>query len=244
MPELPIDIVALIIDSIDDGPTLLNCLVLSHSLWHYAERALYRTVSFVVRSRFPEGHNALLGFRNAIKSKPRLQKITTHFTINILTYFGRYTPFYLDLNEILPRLTSLTYLNIRVLSSSQNHGVDFAALRRASTVSTSLKTLVCDDASVPREFIVRQVSLRHLELHGSMLDGFKFPGTSHPTLRTLRLPYEHPPSQYTSTNRDDGVCCTPTQLGLDEGEWEAARETISDPGPPKLSPCMMTWVRK
>lgn len=242
--ELPIELVVLIIDNIDDKPTLLNCLVLSHSLSHYAERSLYTSVSFIVRSPSPGPRGALPGFRIAIKSKPHLQKITTHFTVSIRTSFGRYTPFYLDLNEILPKLTNLTYLNIQSSSLSQNRGVDFAAIHRASTASISLKTLVCDDMSVPWEFVMRQGSLGHLELRGSMLGGFKFPDPSHPSLHTLRLPYEHSASQHMSTPRDDDGFCTPTQLGLEEGEWEAVPETESDRGAPKLGSCMMTWVRK
>ncbi|KAF4565322.1 hypothetical protein EYR36_001892 [Pleurotus pulmonarius] len=243
MPELPVELVLLIIDNIDDKPTILKCLTLSHSLSHHAERALYSRVSFVVRSCLPGPRSALPGFRAAIKAKPHLQKITTHFTARILVNFGRYTPFYLDLNEILARLTNLTYLSIHGSSSSQNRSIDFAAIHRASTGSISLKTLICDDVSVPRDFIMRQSSLRHLEVHGSMLGEFKFAGPSHPTLRTLRLPSEqHSPSQ--STSMIGEACFTPAKLGLEEREWKAVRETISDRGALKSGSCMITWVRK
>ncbi|KAF9488124.1 hypothetical protein BDN71DRAFT_1457713, partial [Pleurotus eryngii] len=140
-PSLPVEIVALVFEHIGDAPTLLGCLALSRSLQHYAEQALYADISFVLslshtsvpqlRSHAYEkddsdtrrwsrgrihGALALSGFRSAITQKPRLRKLTTRLTVHVLSPFTLFTPFYLDLNKILPMLTNLKYLDMRCTS--------------------------------------------------------------------------------------------------------------------------------
>ncbi|KAF9488168.1 hypothetical protein BDN71DRAFT_525869 [Pleurotus eryngii] len=137
-PSLPVEIVALVFEHIGDAPTLLGCLALSRSLQHYAEQALYADISFVLslshlsvpqlRSHADEkddsdtrrwsrgrihGALALSGFRSAITQKPCLRKLTTRLTVHVLSPFTLFTPFYLDLNKILPMLTNLKYLDMR-----------------------------------------------------------------------------------------------------------------------------------
>ncbi|KAF9491836.1 hypothetical protein BDN71DRAFT_1433648 [Pleurotus eryngii] len=260
-PSLPVEIVALVFEHIGDAPTLLGCLVLSRSLQRYAEQALYADISFVLslshtsvpqlRSHAYEkddsdtrrwsrgrihGALALSGFRSAITQKPRLKKLTTYLTMHVLSPFGRFTPFYLDLNEILPTLTNLKYLDMRC------EGADFPALAIAHTAPTSLTTLVLRDVGVPWGFIRRQRALEDLEVSGRMLDSAEEfsaedqgdPNLWHANLKSLHLLYPRTP-QSTSTipsspsrqQVQGKAACTPARLGLDEAKWEAARDSIS-----------------
>lgn len=147
-PSLPVEIIALVFEHIDDAPTLLSCLALSRSLQRYAEQALYADISFVLSLSHPStaqlrshadekddgetrrwsrstgrihGTLALSAFRAAITRKPHLTKFTTHLTVHILSPFGRSTPFYLDLNEILPTLTNLQHLGTRLPRPLHSH---------------------------------------------------------------------------------------------------------------------------
>ncbi|KAF4607690.1 hypothetical protein EYR40_000025 [Pleurotus pulmonarius] len=142
------------------------------------------------------GALALSGFRTTLAQNPHLQNLPIRLTVRILSPFGRSTPFYRDLTEVLPILSNLQHLDIRYAappasSSSSPFQLPLPPLSLWTLTPPELIFSISssahrarpqdEDADFPALASAHAAptslktlrALEHLELSGRMLDGMR-----------------------------------------------------------------------